>query len=90
MQCPSIFLCQQLKQMMQFRKRIIRMSVSVFIISCSKEGTKQKNEDECVYAASITNNSSAQEDMQLLNKLWDEIYVCQVQLPASVPIVGAL
>lgn len=44
------------------------------MMSCEKENNHLKIGDECVPAETITDNSTAQQDMQLLNKLWDEIY----------------
>ena len=67
--------CQPLKiNTMNHKNLIVLALFSLMIISCEKENTIPKTGDECTSAETITNSSSAQADMQLLNKLWDEIY----------------
>lgn len=59
---------------MNYKTFIIFLSSVLFMMACEKENNYLNNGDACVPAESITNNSTAQQDMQLLNKLWDEIY----------------
>jgi hypothetical protein len=59
---------------MKFKNLIILSFLALFIISCEKENANENLNRECVPAQSITDNSTAGEDMQLLNKLWDDIY----------------
>lgn len=59
---------------MKNRWIIVLLSLCVMGVSCQKENTEQKNGDECVTGESITPTSTKEQDMQLLTKLWDDIY----------------
>ncbi|HEX4957822.1 MAG TPA: hypothetical protein VFV46_06560 [Lacibacter sp.] len=59
---------------MYCKNLFIISSLAFFMVACEKETNSLNTGDECVPAATITAVSTAQQDMQLLNKLWDEIY----------------
>jgi hypothetical protein len=62
------------KHRMQYKTLIIFSFFALFMVSCEKENTGENLNDDCTPVQSITDKSTAQEDMQLLNKLWDDIY----------------
>lgn len=66
---------QAKKHVMKYKYLVILLSFVLLFMSCEKENNGLNSGNECIPAEAITDNSSAQQDMQLLNKLWDEIYV---------------